>query len=157
MELSLCHTKAHNFCSSSIPIHKTRDPSTLNPSWGLRLRPWQNHGLSLMQQRVDHKKSTSAVVVRCADTGCSSGPVSEIEGELEAEIRPEDGAEEWLRVGRLREKCGDRGMVELLECLEREAIMGEDEGKEPNDYNRRAQIFYKSSRVFQALKERNQS
>lgn len=45
-------------------------------------------------------------------------------------------------------------MVELLECLEREAIMGEDQGREPTDYNRRAQIFDRSSRVFQALKER---
>lgn len=48
-------------------------------------------------------------------------------------------------------------MVELLECLEREAIMGEDEGREPTDYNRRAQIFDKSARVFQALKERKAS
>ncbi|GFP89384.1 hypothetical protein PHJA_001082100 [Phtheirospermum japonicum] len=45
------------------------------------------------------------------------------------------------------------GIVELLECLEREAIMGEDKGRDPNDYNRRALIFDKSSRVFQALKQ----
>ncbi|PKI46161.1 hypothetical protein CRG98_033419 [Punica granatum] len=50
-------------------------------------------------------------------------------------------------------KCGGQGVVELLECLEREAIMGEDEGKEPHDYNRRARIFEKSSRVFRALRE----
>jgi hypothetical protein len=37
--------------------------------------------------------------------------------------------------------------------LEKEAIMGDDVGKEPNDYNRRAKIFDKSSRVFQALKD----
>ncbi|KAJ0102700.1 hypothetical protein Patl1_06781 [Pistacia atlantica] len=62
--------------------------------------------------------------------------------------------EEWLKIGRLRDKCKERkGMVELLECLETEAIMGDDEGKEPTDYNRRAQIFDKSSRVFQALKD----
>lgn len=69
-------------------------------------------------------------------------------------MRPEEGAE-WMGVGKLKDKCGEGrgGAVELLECLEREAIMGEDEGKDPNDYNRRAQIFYKSSRVFQALKE----
>lgn len=67
--------------------------------------------------------------------------------ELEAEI---------IELGKLRERCKERrGMVELLECLEREAIMGDDEGRDPIDYNRRAQIFDKSSRVFQALKERS--
>lgn len=35
--------------------------------------------------------------------------------------------------------------------------MGEDEGRDPTDYNRRAQIFDKSSRVFQALRERDDS
>ncbi|KAH0686099.1 hypothetical protein KY284_016652 [Solanum tuberosum] len=57
-------------------------------------------------------------------------------------------------LGRMSSKCKEvGGMVELLECLEREAIMGDDEGKAPMDYNRRAQIFDKSSTVFQALKE----
>lgn len=97
--------------------------------------------------------------------GCGSGSGSgsrgpgsvaeKIERELEAEMKPEK--EEWVAMGWLRQnKCGDRkGVVELLECLELEAIMGEDEGREPNDYNRRAQIFDKSARVFQALKERS--
>lgn len=86
------------------------------------------------------------VVGWCANKGCSTGSASEVENELEAEMR----LEEWMR-----DKCGGGrgGAVELLECLEREAIMGEDEGKEPTDYNRRAQIFYKSSTVFQALKQ----
>ncbi|KAL3373341.1 hypothetical protein AABB24_005371 [Solanum stoloniferum] len=59
------------------------------------------------------------------------------------------------KLGRMSSKCKEvaGGMVELLECLEREAIMGDDEGKAPMDYNRRAQIFDKSSTVFQALKE----
>lgn len=48
---------------------------------------------------------------------------------------------------------GAKGIVELMECLEREAIMGEDQGTHPSDYNRRAQIFEKSSTVFQALKD----
>lgn len=58
-------------------------------------------------------------------------------------------------LGRMSGKCKEvmGGMVELLECLEREAIMGDDEGKAPMDYNRRAQIFDKSSKVFQALKK----
>lgn len=52
---------------------------------------------------------------------------------------------------------GKRGIVELMECLESEAIMGENEGKEASDYNRRAQIFDKSAQVFQALKEETTS
>lgn len=56
-------------------------------------------------------------------------------------------------MGRWVEKCGCQGMVELLECLEKEAIMGEDEGREPRDYSRRARIFDRSSRVFRALQE----
>lgn len=80
--------------------------------------------------------------------------VSELEKRLEAEMKSEE--EEWLKMEISRGKCKERtGMVDLLECLETEAIMGDDEGKEPTDYNRRAQIFYKSSRVFQALKERS--
>lgn len=68
----------------------------------------------------------------------------------------EDEAAEWMKAARLSEKCGkSRGMVEILECLELEAIMGDDQGREPNDYNRRAQIFDRSARVFQALKERS--
>lgn len=79
------------------------------------------------------------------------GPEREME---EEEMNPEKKAE-WMRLGRLRDSCGGRkGVVELLECLEREAIMGEDHGREPHDYNRRAQIFDESARVFQALKER---
>ncbi|CAN1852442.1 hypothetical protein LINPERHAP1_LOCUS40645 [Linum perenne] len=70
---------------------------------------------------------------------------------------PDEQGEEWIDVefGKLvKEKCRERkGVVELLECLETEAIMGDDEGKDPTDYNRRAQIFDRSSRVFQSLKE----
>ncbi|XP_057778459.1 uncharacterized protein LOC130997223 [Salvia miltiorrhiza] len=63
-----------------------------------------------------------------------------------------ENEEEELR--KLNGKCGGiGGIVELMECLEREAIMGEDEGREPTDYNRRALIFDRSSRVFQALKQ----
>lgn len=63
--------------------------------------------------------------------------------------------EEMSAIGRWSEKCqgAGGGTAEMLECLEKEAIMGDDEGKDPKDYNRRAMIFDKSSRVFQALKE----
>ena len=71
-------------------------------------------------------------------------------------FKPEKELEkEEYREWREMEKCKGceekGGMVELMECLEREAIMGEDEGKEAIDYNRRAQIFDKSSKIFQAL------
>ncbi|KAG2262621.1 hypothetical protein Bca52824_069700 [Brassica carinata] len=52
--------------------------------------------------------------------------------------------------------CGgeaNRGMWELLECLEKEAIMGDDDGRDPKDYNRRAKIFDKSSKIFKNIKE----
>lgn len=70
-----------------------------------------------------------------------SWPVVELEGTLKTEMNPEERAQ-WISSGILREKCGEKtDFVETLECLEREAIMGDDQGKEPNDYNRRAQIF----------------
>lgn len=43
--------------------------------------------------------------------------------------------------------------MEELEHLEEEAITGDDEGRDPTDYNRRAHIFDKSSQVFQANKD----
>ncbi|KAI3519655.1 hypothetical protein L1887_08870 [Cichorium endivia] len=43
---------------------------------------------------------------------------------------------------------------EQVELMEMEAIMGEDDGKEPMDYKRRAGIFYKSSEMFQAIKDK---
>lgn len=87
--------------------------------------------------------------------GCGSwSVVRELEKELEAEMEKKEGGESVM--GRYRHKCGEgKGMVEMLECLEKEAIMGEDEGKDPMDYNRRAHIFDASSRIFQALKELN--
>lgn len=74
-------------------------------------------------------------------------------GKIERKLEEQIGREEDL--ARVSSNCQQLsgGMVELLECLEREAIMGEDEGKDPMDYNRRAQIFDKSSTLFQALKE----
>ncbi|CAH9121549.1 unnamed protein product [Cuscuta epithymum] len=80
--------------------------------------------------------------VKCGGRG---GPAPEWERKL---------AEEVAGMGIVRKKCKEvkGGVAELLECLEREAIMGDDEGREPSDYNRRAQIFDKSSVIFQALK-----
>lgn len=72
-------------------------------------------------------------------------------------ITPEEEEELTQRRG----ICGgeaNRGVWELLECLEKEAIMGDDDGRDPTDYNRRAKIFDKSSKIFKNSKEqRNQS
>ncbi|XP_028213618.1 uncharacterized protein LOC114395945 [Glycine soja] len=106
---------------------------------------WPYHA-SCIVQRQKNSNNSGFVVVGCAKWG------------LEAEMKPQEDDEEKgrSRMARFRHKCGERkGVVALLECLEREAIMGEDVGKEPTDYNRRAQIFDRSSQVFQALKELN--
>ncbi|KAL2526854.1 Uncharacterized protein Adt_11908 [Abeliophyllum distichum] len=100
--------------------------------------------VSLPVQNQQGNLRSKGFKLKCSGKGDS---VSELEKKLE---------EELMGMGRLNEKCrGASGIVELMECLEREALMGEDEGKEPTDYNRRAHIFDKSSRVFQALKETN--
>uniref|UniRef100_A0A9I9DL05 Uncharacterized protein n=2 Tax=Cucumis melo TaxID=3656 RepID=A0A9I9DL05_CUCME len=92
---------------------------------------------------LGHRAAEAVVEPRCVSQGGWGTSVAEVD------------IEEWLKLGRLEEKCGSggKGIVELLECLEKEAIMGEDEGREPTDYNRRAKIFSTSSEVFQALKQ----
>jgi hypothetical protein len=48
----------------------------------------------------------------------------------------------------------DREQAEVVaESLEEEAIAGEDEGRRPTHYNRRAHIFEESPRVFTELKQ----
>lgn len=79
--------------------------------------------------------STTALRAQC---GAGAEPV---------EARREDGPVPQERVGEADE-------VERLELLEDEAMAGEDEGRSPTDYGRRAHIFEESSRVFRALKER---
>ncbi|XP_010423491.1 PREDICTED: uncharacterized protein LOC104708593 [Camelina sativa] len=91
-----------------------------------------------------------AAAARCVASG--SGYAAAMEP-----ITPEEEEELTQRRG----ICGgeaNRGVWELLECLEKEAIMGEDDGREPTDYNRRAKIFDKSSKMFKNFKEeRDQS
>ncbi|PUZ41220.1 hypothetical protein GQ55_9G486700 [Panicum hallii var. hallii] len=54
-----------------------------------------------------------------------------------------------------REDAEPAGLApEELEVLEAAAIAGEDEGRRPTDYDRRAHIFEESSRVFRELKHR---
>ncbi|KAF8081929.1 hypothetical protein N665_0856s0018 [Sinapis alba] len=67
-------------------------------------------------------------------------------------ITPEEEEELTQRRG----MCGGEangGVSELLECLEKEAIMGDDDGRDPKDYSRRAKIFDKSSKIFKNIKE----
>ncbi|XP_022745313.1 uncharacterized protein LOC111295829 [Durio zibethinus] len=151
---SVCYTRIQSICSS-LPINKTVKQFT-KPCESYRFylrmpsayRGLQNDGLSL-KHRFGHELAVGCVA-------SESEYLAELESEPEAEMKPEEEEEEWMKLGRLRERCKERkGMVELLECLEIEAIMGEDQGREPSDYNRRAQIFDKSSRVFRALKARS--
>ncbi|KAK7293919.1 hypothetical protein RJT34_16798 [Clitoria ternatea] len=105
------------------------------------------HGSCLLHKPKDNNGLGS--VVRCA----SWSTVTALERELETEMNTKDQS---IGLARFRHKYGEgKSVVEMLECLEIEAIMGDDVGKEPVDYNRRAQIFDRSSRVFQALKELN--
>lgn len=110
----------------------------------------------LVQQQRRNDYGFGAVV------GCIGNwsSVTEMEREVEAERNNNTQEEDQEKcdtgdMERFRNKCGGegKGVVEMLECLEREAIMGEDVGKEPTDYNRRAHIFDTSSKVFQALRE----
>ncbi|KAI4306972.1 hypothetical protein L6164_030207 [Bauhinia variegata] len=155
----LCHAKTHK-PYSSLPLHnashswvpcQSHIPCNVTVPWthlSCKLsHSWHDHGSSFLQRRTDN------IVVGCA----SWGSMAELEKELETEMNTQEGEEKvGCGMGRFRHKCGEnKGVVDLLECLEREAIMGEDVGKEPTDYNRRAQIFDRSSRVFQALKELN--
>uniref|UniRef100_A0A5B7A396 Uncharacterized protein n=1 Tax=Davidia involucrata TaxID=16924 RepID=A0A5B7A396_DAVIN len=142
METSLRHLKA------PLSIPRTRNSSILSQPIHTQhlycLPPGNRSSLQWPNQR-------SLTAVNCTKGGPVSVP--ELGRQLEDEMGSAAEEEEWM--GIWREKCKGNGIVELMECLEREAIMGDDEGREPSDYNRRAHIFDKSSRVFQALKERN--
>ncbi|KAL3521326.1 hypothetical protein ACH5RR_019475 [Cinchona calisaya] len=149
METSVSYVvKAHNLCSPLFILPTTRPTN----SWAFvasssSSQPYKGRLLGL-EKTWQQQQQLKKVVFKCAKGGSSSA------SELRDEIITE---EELMGLGRLGNECCKEssrgGIAELLECLEREAIMGEDEGKEPTDYNRRAQIFDKSSIVFQALKE----
>ncbi|KAG0489561.1 hypothetical protein HPP92_006424 [Vanilla planifolia] len=75
--------------------------------------------------------------------------------EVWPERMEEDDKREVERKGELDEdevgKKKTLGAKELEE-LEAAAMEGKDEGREPSDYDRRARIFYESSRVFGRLR-----
>ncbi|ESW08405.1 hypothetical protein PHAVU_009G042800 [Phaseolus vulgaris] len=158
MKVSCCLAIAHNVYQPSLTLRNInnshvvschQNPFTLKErNWGFSVstRFWPNHILYSVQEI----KSSGSFVVGCG----SWSLVRELEQEFEAEMRREEGGESGM--GRYRHKCREgKGVVDMLECLEKEAIMGEDEGKDPMDYNRRAHIFHASSKIFQALKELN--
>ncbi|KAB2026487.1 hypothetical protein ES319_D06G222700v1 [Gossypium barbadense] len=129
----LCHTRTH---SINTIIKKFPKSSQMSHCRRLLRIPSSAHG----------GVQSHGVVVGCM--GWDSGLLAE---------KKQEEKEEWMRDERVSERCkGRKGMVELLECLETEAIMGEDQGRDPMDYNRRAQIFDTSSKVFQALKSHQQ-
>lgn len=135
MEATFCNTQVR-VLGGSIVSHQKTDVHARNlavPSSGsfLKLNKKQRNGVDLR------------LVARCASSSPGPGPVAELVEETE-----------WNEMRNWSERCRVKGVEELLECLEREAIMGDDQGKEPTDYSRRARIFDKSSEVFQALKER---
>ncbi|XP_058744651.1 uncharacterized protein LOC131617362 [Vicia villosa] len=143
MKVSSSVASFHNFAfSPSLTYSNHQDQGH-----HVTLKPLLAKGTISWPRKVGCK---SGIVVECG----SRGMVRELERELEGEIDEEKGKGK-SGMTRYREKCGGerKGAVELLECLEKEAIMGDDVGKEANDYNRRARIFDRSSRVFQALKE----
>ncbi|CAA7031998.1 unnamed protein product [Microthlaspi erraticum] len=93
-------------------------------------------------------KERRVAAARCVASG--SGYAAALEP-----ITPEEEEELTQRRG----ICGGEGnrrVWELLECLEKEAIMGDDDGRDPKDYNRRAKIFDKSSKIFKNIKEQSE-
>ncbi|KAK2637237.1 hypothetical protein Ddye_032029 [Dipteronia dyeriana] len=136
------NTKTQNF-SPIFPLNRIQNQLENLPPPSLRLRQRSNGGVAAIGCVALESSSSSSL---------SSSPASS------SSLMESEAEEEWIKIGNLREKCKDqrKEMVELLVCLEREAIMGDDEGKEPTDYNRRAHIFDKSSKVFQALKDTNE-
>ncbi|KXG39430.1 uncharacterized protein LOC8082343 [Sorghum bicolor] len=83
---------------------------------------------------------------RTARTSCGAGPTEPVEAR-------KDGAAPAVDL----QADQEAGLLapEELEVLEEAAITGDDEGRRPTDYDRRAHIFEESSRVFRELKQRS--
>ena len=143
MEFTMCNLKTQNYIS---PVF-TSSLSSTNSKHGLVVE-WVPLSLppkstKKMNGRIKCGKNTSLMV--------------DLERQLQEIVNQ---GREWREMKNcckkersLSSSSSSAELIELLECLEREAIMGNDEGREAIDYNRRAQIFDKSSKVFQALKE----
>ncbi|KAK1388403.1 Cobyrinic acid A,C-diamide synthase [Heracleum sosnowskyi] len=127
--------EAKNFHSFTSPlISQTKNYSHVTKLSHVQLKGYK---------RTKLWQNGQGLVMGCAKNGDTSLV------EMEAKIKSEQNLD-----FNIEGKCrGKSGIVELMECLESEAITGEDEGKEARDYNRRARIFDKSAQVFRALKE----
>lgn len=142
MDAAIYHPKTtvHQFCTFSPKIGAFH-PNAL--PFPVRINQQQSNSL---------KKEVPKLMVKCAKWDSAS------EAERKLVVGSEEGLDIEEELKRVNEKCrGIGGVVELMECLEREAIMGEDEGREAIDYSRRALIFDRSSRVFQALQKQSQT
>ncbi|KAJ0266367.1 hypothetical protein HA466_0003870 [Hirschfeldia incana] len=121
----------------------TNTITSLSPRTHQILAPFKE--ISQTKPSLNANKERRFAAARCVASG--SGYAAAVEP-----ITPEEEEELTQR----RRICGgeaNRGMWELLECLEKEAIMGDDDGRDPKDYNRRAKIFDKSSKIFKDIKE----
>ncbi|KAL1819938.1 hypothetical protein DCAR_0416243 [Daucus carota subsp. sativus] len=128
-------------CKISHSLAPLMIPQTTNYSVNTKLPQTQKKLIGCTSTKLWHGKRACGLVMGCAKSG--GGSLTEMEAKIKSE-----------RDSDFEGKCqGKEGIVELMECLESEAIMGEDEGKDASDYNRRAKIFDKSAQVFQALKE----
>ncbi|MCD7472073.1 hypothetical protein HAX54_012961 [Datura stramonium] len=117
----LPHVKTHS-SSPQFLIPNSKISATRNLQISRR---YGNVGSSPLWQPLENGERC-ILSSKCAE----GGSVGEIENKLEKQIGTE---EDLTRIERPTGKCCEEvgGMVESLECLEREAIMGEDEGKEP--------------------------
>ncbi|KAK7278249.1 hypothetical protein RJT34_23275 [Clitoria ternatea] len=89
-----------------------------------------------VKKRAKKEGSHAESQRNCAARELGTSTVTALERELETEMNTKDQS---IGLARFRHKCGEgKSVVEMLECLEMEAIMGDDVGKEPVDYNRRA-------------------
>ncbi|CAM0873057.1 unnamed protein product [Alopecurus aequalis] len=85
--------------------------------------------------------------------GCRARPTTALRAQCGAGAEPLEARKDGSVVSEGVQE--DAGLApEQMELLEDEAMSGEDEGRSPTDYDRRAHIFEESSRVFRALKER---
>ncbi|XP_010491054.1 PREDICTED: uncharacterized protein LOC104768718 [Camelina sativa] len=117
----------------------------INPSPRTHKTLVSTSAISQTKLSLTAKKGRWSDAARCVASGSSYAAAME-------PITPEEEEELTQRRG----ICGgeaNRGVWELLECLEKEAIMGDDDGRDPTDYNRRAKIFDKSSKIFKNFKE----
>ncbi|KAJ0471017.1 hypothetical protein HanRHA438_Chr14g0679461 [Helianthus annuus] len=104
-------------------------------------QPETHHALSCRSLKLRQRLQWQKLVV----VQCGGGDRPEVKLQKDEKKREDSDEMELDNVEDVNEK---------VELMEMEAIMGKDDGREAMDYKRRAGIFYKSSEVFQANKDR---